>query len=76
METKLPFSITCHPQNNGQKEVDNQTITTILRGIVSKSLRYWNTKFSHTELTYNGTPNYATSRSHLRYDMALPSHSS
>jgi len=44
-------------------EVTNRTLTTLLRGMVSKSLRDWDTKLPHAELAYNRTPSYATSNS-------------
>jgi len=39
--TKLLFSTTDHPQTDGQMEVTNRMLTTLLRGTVSKSLRDW-----------------------------------
>jgi len=44
-------------------KVTNHTLTTLLRGIVSKSLRDWDTKHSYTEFAYNWTLSYATSHS-------------
>ena len=44
-------------------EVTNRTVTTLLRGMESKSLRDWDTKLPHAKFTYNRTTSYATSRS-------------
>jgi len=58
--TKLLFSTTCHPKTDGQTEVTNHTLTTLLRGMMSKSLRDWDTKLSHAKFAYNQTPSYIT----------------
>ena len=71
MGTKLLFSITSHPQIDGQTEVNNCTLTALLRRMVSKSLRDWDTKLSHTEFAYNQTPSYATSHSPFKVCYSL-----
>jgi len=48
--TKLLFSTAYHPQTDGQTEVTNQTLTTLLRSLVSKSLKDWDLKLPHAEL--------------------------
>jgi hypothetical protein len=39
--TKLLFSTTCHPQTNGQTEVVNRTLSTMLRAVLDQNLRRW-----------------------------------
>ena len=58
--TKLLFSTSHHPQTDGQTEVTNRTLGTILRTLVSKSLRDWDLKLSHAEFAYNRSPSATT----------------
>ena len=39
--TKLLFSTTSHPQTDGQTEVVNRTVSTMLRALVKRNLRMW-----------------------------------
>ena len=41
MRTKFLFITTCHHEINGLMEVTTRTLPTLLRGMMSKSLRDW-----------------------------------
>jgi hypothetical protein len=51
--TKLLFSITCHPQTNGQDEVVNRTLSTMLRGVLKTNLKLWEECLLYIEFAYN-----------------------
>jgi len=61
--TKLLFSTTCHPQTDGQTEVVNRTLGTLLRTIIKKNLKSWEACLPHVEFSYNkvvrSTTNYS-----------------
>jgi hypothetical protein len=61
--TKLLFSTSHHPQTDGQTEVTNRTLGTLLRGLVSKTQKDWDLKLAHAEFAYNRSPTYATGHS-------------
>ena len=63
MGTKLLFSTSHHPQTDGQTEVTNKTLGALLRGLVSKTGKDWDTKLCHAEFAYNRTPTFATKHS-------------
>ena len=58
--TKLLFSITCHPQTDGQTEVVNRTLSTLLRAIIKKNIKTWEYCLPHVEFAYNRTIHYVT----------------
>ncbi|KAH9792628.1 Endonuclease [Citrus sinensis] len=58
--TKLLFSTTCHPQTDGQTEVVNRTLSTLLRAIIQKNLKTWEECLPHVEFAYNRTVHSAT----------------
>jgi hypothetical protein len=51
--TKLLFSTTCHPQTDGQTEVVNHTLSTLLRSILKTNLKLWEECLPHIEFAYN-----------------------
>jgi hypothetical protein len=51
--TKLLFSTTCHPQTDGQTEVVNRTLSTLLRTIIQKNLKNWEDCLPSIEFAYN-----------------------
>jgi translation initiation factor IF-1 len=53
--TKLLFSTTCHPQTDGQTEVVNRTLSTMLRAILKDNLRLWEECLPHIEFAYNSS---------------------
>ena len=59
-DTKLMFSTSHHPKIDGQIEVTNRTLGTILRTLVNKSTEDWDLKLCHAEFAYNKSPSYTT----------------
>ena len=54
------FSTTCHPQTDGQIEVVNITLSTLLRTIIQKNLKNWEDCLSFIEFAYNRSVHYTT----------------
>jgi hypothetical protein len=50
---KLLFSTTCHPQTDGQTEVVNRTLSTILWAVLKTNLKLWEECLPHIEFAYN-----------------------
>jgi hypothetical protein len=51
--TKLMFSTTCHPQTDGQTDIVNRTMSTILWAVLKSNLKLWNECLLHIEFSYN-----------------------
>jgi hypothetical protein len=51
--TKLSFSTTYHPQTDGQTEVVNCTLSTMLRTVLKTNLKLWEGYLPHIEFAYN-----------------------
>ena len=60
MGNLLKFNTTYHPQTNGQTEVTNRTLGTLLRVLVKKSIKGWNDLLPHAEFAYNRIPSKTT----------------
>jgi hypothetical protein len=50
---KLLFSTTCHPQTDGQTEVVNRMLSTMLRAILKKNIKMWEECLPQVEFAYN-----------------------
>lgn len=51
--TKLLFSTSYHPQTDGQTEVVNRTLGTLLRSLIQKNLKNWEECIPFIEFAYN-----------------------
>nr|KYP36202.1 Transposon Ty3-I Gag-Pol polyprotein [Cajanus cajan] len=53
LETKLLSSTTCHPQTDGQTEVVNRSLSTMLRAVLKGNHKSCDEYLSHIEFAYN-----------------------
>jgi hypothetical protein len=60
---KLLFSSSSHPQTDGQTEVVNRSLSTLLRVLVKKNLKAWEDCIPHAEFAYNRAKHSTTLRS-------------
>jgi len=60
--TKLLYSTTCHPQTDGQTEVVNRSLGTLLRIVLKANLRRWEECLPYIEFAYNRTTHSATKK--------------
>jgi hypothetical protein len=51
--TKLFLSTTCHPQTDGQTDVINRTLSTMLWAVLKTNLKLWKECLPHIEFAYN-----------------------
>ncbi|XP_051133023.1 uncharacterized protein LOC127252761, partial [Andrographis paniculata] len=58
--TKLMFSTSHHPQTDGQTEVVNRTVGSLLRALVNENLKSWEECLAHAEFAYNRTVHSST----------------
>jgi len=50
---KLSFSTSCHPQTDGQTEVVNRSLSTLLRVVLKGNHKSWDEYLPHIEFAYN-----------------------
>ncbi|KAK1618143.1 hypothetical protein QYE76_023660 [Lolium multiflorum] len=60
---KLLFSSSSHPQTDGQTEVVNRSLSTLLRTLVKRNLKSWEDCLPHAEFAYNRAKHSTTLRS-------------
>jgi hypothetical protein len=68
--TKFLFSTTCHHQTDGQIEVGNRTLSTMLRVVLKKNIKMWEECLPHVEFAYNRSLHSTTKMCHLKLFMA------
>ena len=62
MGIKHLFSTAYHPQTDGQTEVVNRSLSTLLRVLIKPNLKNWEECIPHTEFAYNRALHHATKR--------------
>jgi hypothetical protein len=50
---KLLFYTTCHPKTDGQTEVVNHTLSTMLQTVLKSNIKLWEECLPHIEFAYN-----------------------
>jgi len=60
---KLLFSTTCYPQTDGQTEVVNKTLSSLLRAMIKKNIKSWEECLPHVEFAYNRAAHSITQHS-------------
>ena len=58
--TKLKYSTTCRAQTDGQTEVTNRTLGTLLRALIKTHVKSWDLLLPHVEFAYNRALSKAT----------------
>jgi len=57
---KLSFSTSCNPQTDGQTEVVNRSLSTLLRVVLKGNHKSWDEYLPHIEFAYNGVVHSTT----------------
>jgi hypothetical protein len=53
LEIQLLFSLSSHPQTDGQTEVVNRSLGNLLRVLIKKNTKSWEECIPHADFTYN-----------------------
>ena len=61
--TKILFSTKCHPQTDGQTEVVNRTLSSLLRAVIEKNIKSWEECLPYVEFAYNRVVHSTTQHS-------------
>ncbi|GKA27986.1 gag-pol polyprotein [Tanacetum coccineum] len=56
----MGFQELCHPQTDGQTEVTNRTLGSLLRDLITTNLNQWEDLLPQAEFAYNRVPNKTT----------------
>ncbi|KAD7479276.1 hypothetical protein E3N88_02412 [Mikania micrantha] len=72
--TKLKFSTASHPQTDGQTEVTNRTLGSLLRALIPNNLKQWEDLLPQAEFAYNRAPNKTTGVSPFQVVYGLNPH--
>lgn len=63
LDTALQYSITCHPQREGQTEDVNCTLGNLLQSLTKENPRQWDIAEPQGEFAYNNTPKRSSEKS-------------
>ena len=63
MKTDLKFSLSHHPQTDGQKEVVNRSLGNLLRCLLGDKPKGWDIILPQVEFAYNNSINRSTGKS-------------
>jgi len=58
--TKLKYSTMCQPKTNGETEVTNRTLGTLLQALIKLQSKAWDLLLPHAEFAYNKAPSKDT----------------